>query len=157
MFSKVRVMIALGFAFSAPAFAQDVKQYSGSSCEVINGGTEFIVDGMIKNTTAAAQTLNCPIVRDGAAGVIVRAYVIDTHPTQNVSCYTSVIHDLTYTGLWSPVFTTSGVTPAAAPSFIDLPTVNGGSEGHFSYLTCTLPPRQGNQYSTLRSYFVREL
>lgn len=148
---------ALLLATSGTAFAQgNPKLYPGASCVPVGGRAATFSDGLIRNSSTSTLTVNCPIVRDEAGSIEVRVYLEDKHPSQNISCYTSSLNDLSYTGWWSASISSAGTTSPAAPGWLDLPRTTG-TGSTYAYVTCTLPPSYSGQNSGIRSLFVREL
>jgi hypothetical protein len=74
-----------------PVLADDRKSYPASLCSSASNNLAYQQEGHIENTHASsAITVVCPLLRDTVADdlsiVAFRVWMLDRHPSQNVSC-----------------------------------------------------------------------
>jgi hypothetical protein len=145
-----------------PAYGDDGKSYPGSMCVRWGGSNEpQLMFSAIGNPDSNSWLfVDCPAIKDDVhkdasinSGIV---YVIDKHPSEDVSCNLNSFYrsrDGRWRGWWSPQV--SSVTFGAERQSLWFSSLWGNGYTHY-YFSCRIPPRSWNGNSYIVSYRIIE-
>ena len=164
-----QLMIGLGFsmmvAASVPAVAVDGKTLPGAACQPISNTQVFTRDntGVLFNTSSAAQTVICPVVRDTIAldpinGIITASVVvIDNNNAAGDPKVTCALESRNINGASVETFVDNSVPGASpVPQILNDYANLTSSEAGYYYFRCSIPGVHETRRSGIVMYRVYE-
>lgn len=135
----------------AVGYAEPRRTYTGLFCEGPSAGLlRSSSNGTAYNTLSSAVQIGCALVADREATMTVDAYVVDAHPTSNVSCQIRAM-----SSGWTMIGpSATSVGSSLYDQTLTLTAPNAGA-GYGYMVVCTLPPAGESSSSAVRRYTVR--
>jgi len=138
---------------STSALAADGKQYGGSECRQVSGGTFNYFAGTVYNASTT-QELNviCPFVKDSTSITNGTVTVFDRNPSLDVSC--QIITEFNNASGTFQNFTT--VTSSGFGSGAQVLSFGALPGNNYYYATCSIPRATSSGASDVAEFFINE-